>query len=89
MRSKWIAGLVSLSWDGSSCGGQIGLETHLLADSKELLLCVQQLEEFTKILEGSHDYFPRFVSAALSETGSGCRARSQRSSTASDANLEQ
>jgi hypothetical protein len=50
--------------DGTSCGSQIGFETHLLADSKELLLCVQQLEEFTKIFEGSHCYSRGFVSDA-------------------------
>ena len=56
MRLKRIAGLVSLSWgDRSSCGAQIGFETHLVGDPKDLLLCIEQLEEFTKILEGSHE----------------------------------
>ena len=56
--------------DGSSRGGQIGLEIHLVGDPKKLFLCVQQLQEFTKILEGSHEYFLGFVSAAVSGNGS-------------------
>ena len=69
--------------DGSSRGGQIRLEIHLVGDPKELLLCIQQLEDFTKILEGSHDCFPGFVSAVSSENGSKCRARrSQQSKSA-------
>ena len=67
MRLKRIAGLVSLSWgDRSSCGAQIGLETHLVGDPKDLLLCIQQLEEFTRFLKA----LMRTVSAALSVDGS-------------------
>jgi len=40
--------------DGSPRTGEIGLEIHFVVDPEELLLGVQQLEEFTKILEGSH-----------------------------------
>jgi hypothetical protein len=45
--------------------GQIGFESHFLADPEELFFCLQQLEEFTQILESSHGYGQRFVSAKL------------------------
>jgi hypothetical protein len=38
----------------TACRGQIGLEPHLFTDPEQQLLCLQQLEEFTKVLEGSH-----------------------------------
>jgi hypothetical protein len=56
--------------EGARRGRQIGLKTHLLGDPKELLLSLQQLEEFSKILEGSRDYIPGFVCAALAGKGS-------------------
>jgi hypothetical protein len=44
--------------DGASRGGQIRLETHLLADPQKLFLRLQYFEKFAKILKGFHDHIP-------------------------------